>query len=835
MRTYLALSFKSLASNAWRWLFTLIAIVLGVAGIVASLSINQALTNALHATARGIIGNADAQILSLEEAGFSEDAVAIVSSLPQVSQAVPRMSKVTAFRRGDDTGFIRLTGIDVQLDPQVHPMQVLAGQLLAGGALDAMLVPATWAEGMKLAVGDTFELMTSDGFKTFQVGGTVGGVPDVVRGDAPYAFITLEGMRANFGTIGARISEISVRYTPAGAASGVAAINNAVFEPHLVQDLKETEAALAGEQRDFRWLLALFGAIVLAGSGTQVFNTLSILSHQRSRELALLRAAGALRRQVLGILMLESLTVGLAGSSAGVLFGALLTGLLSTLVQEGRGLNLVDVGVHPLSALAGLALGVLVSLIAALVPAITASRREPLEALRSSDSVSKVRPVRQLTLGVVLLLLLVAVTGALVAGGQEASMSLLFLGFAGALLLALLLLLVAIVPLVIRLAGWLLQRSSQGLTYIAQQSLVWRTNRTASTASALSVAVALLTALLTLAGSTASAGTNAVSALFAAPYVVVAPEPVLSNIVPDISQASGASAVSQLRWVTLRWDDRYVQAVALDPQFYAEDPETLPMVEGDRAAALASLQTDDAILIPDEMARREHIQLGSSVNIWTANAEQRPFKVAGLLRRSFPTQDPAGALVISQRALKSYFNLDSFTHLLVRPSGDNFGPKVQAAASQYGLQVRSTSDLSANIENALSRTLWLFTALTATAALVGTLSIVNTMNLNVLERSRVIDLLRAAGMTTKQVVQMVLTEGLFLGLLSGLLGVSLGLGLGWLLFGAGRISQDAVFAPPLWILALIPASGLLTLLAAIYPARVAAAHSVVGTVRYHLD
>jgi putative ABC transport system permease protein len=823
--TYLTLSFKSLASSVWRWLFTLIAIALGVAGIVASLSINHALTD----------GNADAEVLSLDEAGFSEDAVAIMSSLPQVAQAVPRMSKVTTFREGDNTNFIRLIGIDTKLDPDLHPIPLLAGQALTESLPDAVLVPETWAGEMNLTAGDTFELMTGSDFKAFQVEGIVGGVPDLVRGDAPYAFISLEGMRAHFGTTGARISQVSIRYSPQGASSGVAAINNAVPEPHLVQDLKETEAALLGGQRDFRWLLALFGAIVLAGSGMQVLNTLSILSHRRSRELAMLRIAGALRRQVLVVLLLEAMIVGLAGSVAGVALGALLVGILSSLVQEGRGLQLVNVSIDPVSALTGLALGVLVSVVAALIPAIEASRREPLDALRSTGPASKSRPIRQLTLGVVLLLLLVGVTTTLVATGDEASIVLLFLGFAGALLLALLLLLLAIVPLLIRLVGSILQRSSQGLTYIAQQSLVWRTNRTASTASALSVAVALLTALLTLAGSTSTVGRNAVAALFAAPYVIVAPEPLLPNIVPDIERASGAEAVSPLRWVTLRWDDRYVQAVALDPQFYAEDPNTLPLVEGNRAAALTSLLTEDAILIPDEMARREHLHLGSLINIWTPTGERRPFKVVGLLRRSFPVQDPAGALVISQRALKSYFNLDSFTHLLVRPSGDNFGPRLEAAIQQYGLQVRSTSELSANIELALSRTLWLFTVLTATAALVGTLSIVNTMNLNVLERARVIDLLRAAGMTTRQVVQMVLTEGLFLGLLSGLIGVSLGLGLGWLLFGAGRISQDAVFAPPLWILLLVPAAGLLTFLAAVYPARAAAARSVLGSVRSHME
>ncbi|MDQ3928884.1 MAG: ABC transporter permease, partial [Chloroflexota bacterium] len=234
-------------------------------------------------------------------------------------------------------------------------------------------------------------------------------------------------------------------------------------------------------------------------------------------------------------------------------------------------------------------------------------------------------------------------------------------------------------------------------------------------------------------------------------------------------------------------------------------------------------------------ARREHLQIGSALNLWTPDDGLLPFTVVGLLQRSFPSQDPAGALVLSQRTLNTHFSLNSFTHLLVRPAGEDFGPRLQAAVQQYGLQVRSSGDLVDNIDRALSETLWLFTALTATAALVGTLSMVNAMNLNVLERTRTLGLLRAAGMTSRQVAQMVLIEGFLLGLLSGFLGVLLGLSLGWLLFGAGRISQEAAFAPPLWILLLIPTSGLLTLLAALYPARVAATSSALGAVRHHAN
>lgn len=835
MPSYLKLSLKSLGASARRWLFTLFAIALGVAGIVSGLSINRALTNALTETAHSILGSADAQVLALEEAGFSEDAVAIIASMPQVTAAAPRTTKSTTFQRGDTQGFLKLTGIDLQLDPDLHPMPLVAGEALSAGSGTGMLVPQTWARQIGLGIGDELQVLTGDGLQAFRVDGIVGGAANLILGDAPHAFVTLDTMNSYFSGIGARISEVSVRYAPGSNAAAAAAINAALREPHVVQDLDEMQAALAGEQRDFRWLLTLFGGIILAGSGIQVLNTLAILSYQRSRELALLRTAGAVRRQVVGMLVMEVLVVGLAGSLIGVALGALLTGALSGLAQAGRGVQLGTFGPDLTGVLWGFAAGVLVSLVAALIPAIAASRREPLDALRSSDALRERHPLRQVAMGIVLLLLLLALTVAMLGAGREASSRWLLAGFAAFVLLALLLVVMTITPLVVRLAGLVLQRFSHGLTHIAQQSLIWRTGRTASTASSLCVAVALVTALLTLSGSASSVGRNAVAALFAAPYVVVAPEPILSDIIPALTQATGASAISPLRRVTLRWENSYIEAVALEPQFYADALDALTLVEGDRASALTALQTSDALLVPQELARRQHLQLGATINLWTPDGGLRPFTIVGLLQRSFPSQDPAGALVLSQRTLNAHFNLNSFTHLLVRPAGDGFGPRLQAAVQQYGLQVRSSSELVDNIDRALSETLWLFTALTATAALVGALSIVNAMNLNVLERTRTLGLLRAAGMTTWQVARMVLIEGFLLGLLSGFLGVLLGFSLGWLLFGAGRISQEAAFAPPLWILLLIPISGLLTLLAALYPARVAATNSTLESVRHHIS
>ncbi|MDQ3928813.1 MAG: ABC transporter permease, partial [Chloroflexota bacterium] len=739
----------------------------------------------------------------------------------------------TTFQRGDTQGFLKLTGIDVRLDPDLHPMPLLEGEALTTTAGNEMLVPQTWARQVGLGVGDTLQVLVGNGFQTFQVRGIVGGATDLILGDAPQAFVTLDIINAHFSTLGARISEVSVRYTPGDAEGAAAAIDATLREPHAVLDLRGTEAALAGEQRDFRWLITLFGGIILAASGVQVLNTLAILSYQRSQELALLRTAGALRRQVVSMLVLEVLVVGLAGSLLGVALGALLTGALGGLAQAGRGVQAGTIGPDLVGVLLGFACGVLVSLIAALIPAVAASRREPLDALRASDALRESHPFRQIATGLVLVLLLVGLVAALLAAGPEADARWLLLGFAAFILLALLLVVLAITPLVVRIAGVVLQRFSHGLTHIAQQSLIWRTGRTASTATALSVAVALVTALLSLSGSASSVGRNAVSALFAAPYVLVAPEPIISDIIPELTQATGASAISPLRRVTLRWENSYVEAVALEPQFYADAPGALPLVEGDRATALAALQSEDALLVPQELARRQHLQVGATVSIWTPKSGLLPFTIVGLLQRSFPSQDPAGALVLSQRTLNAHFNLNSFTHLLVSPAGEGFGPRLQAAVQPYGLQVRSSGELVDNIDRALSDTLWLFTALTATAALVGALSIVNAMNLNVLERTRTLGLLRAAGMTRRQVAQMVLIEGFLLGLLSGFLGVLLGLSLGWLLFGAGRISQEAGFAPPVWILLLIPLSGLLTLLAALYPARVAATRSTLGTVRHH--
>src|SRR5205085_3581968 len=124
-----------------------------------------------------------------------------------------------------------------------------------------------------------------------------------------------------------------------------------------------------------------------------------------------------------------------------------------------------------------------------------------------------------------------------------------------------------------------------------------------------------------------------------------------------------------------------------------------------------------------------------------------------LLRRSFPAADPAGAIVLSRKTVQAHYGLDSFSQLLVQPAGDDFASRLDDTAALYGLQARATSDVATAVGNSIAQTLLLFGALTGAAALIGALSILNTMSLNVEERAQTIGLLRAAGMTRAQTVR----------------------------------------------------------------------------------
>lgn len=828
----LSLSFKSLASSATRWLFTLIAIILGVGGIVATLSINAALAASLDRTAHDLLGRADAELVARDEQGLSPAALDALRGVPQVALAVPRLTKLTYFEAAGTRGFLNLTGIDPVQDPVLHPMSLVAGQALDTGLNPDLLVPQAWATTAGLQVGDTIRLITTDGFQPYTIRGLLGGAESLALGGHPAVFITLDTMRQHFAR-GAHASQVSLQYRP-GAAGAPAAIAAAVHEPYTLRDLAAAERELGSNQRDFRWLLALFGVIALVGGGVQILNTLAILAQGRSQELALLRAAGALPGQVVLLLVLDALIVGVIGSILGVVLGAVLAGVLSSVVQAGRGIPL-QVGLDPGSAVLGLGAGIILSILAGLIPAWMVARREPLSLLRP-EAVRPPTTRSVLLLAVttaVLLALFAVVLWTLLGQGTGSGPEWLLGGFAGAVFIGLLLLLVAVMPILISLIGRLFRGTGAGLAVLAQQSLRRQRARTAVTVSALTIAVTLLTTLLVLVVSAASTGRNATRALFAAPWVLVAPVAQPAAIIPEIVRASGVSAVSPLRKVTLSWDGRYVDAVAVDPEFYRQDAAALPLVSGDRDAALTALAAGDAVLVPAELARRYHLAAGGTLNLWTPGAGPQPFTIAGILRRSFPAADPAGALVLAGRTLQKHYGLDDFTQLLVRPAAGESAGRVAAAAEQFGLQAQATDDLADDIGRTIGQTLLLFGALTATAALVGALSIVNAMSLNVLERTRVIGLLRAAGMTTAQVAQVVVLEAALLGLLAGVLGVVLGTGLGWLLFGTGRVSQDATFAPPAAILLLIPATALLTILASLTAARRAAITSPLTAVRHH--
>jgi putative ABC transport system permease protein len=829
MPGYLSLSFKSLASSATRWVFTLVALALGVGGIIATLSINNALSASLDKTARELLGNGDAELVAIDERGLSQNALDTLSHLQQVEQAVPRIVKLTYFRSTGSQGFLKLTGIDPQLDAAVHPMTVAQGRGFTAGSDEGLLVPGAWADGSGLKLNDSISLITADGFRTFKIKAFVDGVETLGLGSQPAAFVTLDTMRKYFA-LGARVGQVSLRYAPGMAAGAPQKIAEAIHEPYELRDLPGMRETLASGQWGFRWLLLLFGVVALIGGGAQILNTLAVLAARRSREFALMRAAGATRRQVTIMLVVEGLSAGVIGSLAGVAVGWLVASILGGLVQSGRGLKL-DVGLDLSSALLGSFAGIFVSLVASLVPALTIGTRGPLDTLRREGPAAPVaRSFRVMAAFVVLLLMLLGLgIWALLSQGSEAQPFLLLGTFLIVLFLGLLLLLFAALPLLIRLAGVFLRHS--GLEVLAQSSLRWHSDRTALTATALTISVAMLTTLLVLVSSAATTGSNATSTLFAAPYVVVAPVPQPALIMQQVGIESNAAAISPLRKLTLSWEGRFVEAVALDPSFYAQEPDSLALVGGDRNAQLTALESGDALLVPVDFARRNQVQVGDTMGIWTPDSGYVPFKIVGLLERSFPSADSSGTLVLSTATLKNRFGIDSFTQLLVRPSGEDFSARLQSAAERYGLQARSAADLAADIQRTITETLLLFGGLIGVAALIGALSIVNAMMLNVMERAHVIGLLRAAGMTTRQVAMLVVIEGMLIGLLAGLLGVVLGTGVGGLLFTTGRISQDTTFSPPIWIVLLIPATVLLTAVASLYPARQAAVTATLRSIR----
>jgi putative ABC transport system permease protein len=813
---------------------TTAGVALGVAVLFAGLATNASIDAAVDRAVSSLVGRANLRVAAFGETGLSETTIATIRATPGVAVASPAFERRTylgagLFGPGDALPPpVTVAGIEPGAEAALHDLTLSEGVLLTTPGTRDALVTATLAREDGLGLGSTIGVETIDAPVYLRVVGILTGDGPWAAGGGRAVVMTLKNAQDMFGAEGVTRIDIGTM-TPGSVATALEA--SLLGEPYVLSSPSEIGAAMRASTGDFAATTALIGAIALFTGAFLIFNSLSMTVVERVRELGLLRAAGASRRQLTSFILVQATAIGIAGSVLGVLLGAVLAAAIASWLGAVGSVPLGAPVVTLEDAVAALAIGVVVTLAAAIEPARRAGRISPVEALKARLDLPTARRARLRWL--VAVFALVGVAGLLIwpRGAGDAALVRALLVYA--ILLVVALAVPFLLPGVARVAGvpfGVLARLEERL---ARASMLRDRGRAAVTVGALTIGLATIVAL-------GGVGQHARSAAGAWIADVVPGDVVLTSIFPraldefdDVLAAPGVASISPIGTFPLAVGGVRTDGVAMVGADLAADGR-LRFVAGDRATALAAIDAGGAVLIPAGVAGREGLGLETTIEATAADGSVLALRVVGITERTLPGAT-GEALIVgwSDAERLGIAGADAFA---VR-----FDPAATAAdraeladvARSLALEPAPLGRIEGAIGQALDRVFGLFDVLALVAVVVASLGIVNTLTMNVFERVREIGVLRAAGMTRRQVWRSVVVEAGITGLVGAMCGVLAGLLVGGVMVVLAGGRWDIATAVP-W-----PAVGaafvlgvVLAMLAAAYPARLASAVSIVRAVGY---
>jgi len=849
MNIQLTLAARYLWGRKLRTVLTTLAVMFGVLVIFGMNILVPSLLQAFTANALAASGQVDATVTHKTGEAFSPDLLDKVEAVDGVRVATGFLSRPLVLpldyfdhdpNKADQVSTLSLVGLDPDTAQTLHNYSVTEGRFLQADAQEAAVITASLAEALGLKVGDALSLPTAQGKAALTIVGlrparTLPGNEEVLVTlpeaqallDQPDQINTIE---ANYNTLDeARRAEIQK------------AIEAVLGENYHLGALP-SGAELLTNLRTGQAAVNLFGFLSLFMGGFIIFNTFRTVIAERRHDIGMLRAVGASRRTIVGLILTEGLLQGgvgtLVGMGLGYLMGAAILAALAGVAAQFIHLQVGAPVVSPGLVLITMVLGVGVTLLAGLLPAFSASRVTPLEALRPAlaDVYQRAAGVGAM-IGAALIVL--AVLALLVGNvGLVAVGGLLFLG--GLVLIA-----PALVKPIASAFGALiaLAFAREGTTSLAQGNLTRQPSRAAITASATMIGLALLVAVAGVITSITGGFLGLFRKSLGSDFLLIPPSLSLwggnvganENLAERLRAVDGVAAVSTIRFAATALDDKPISLLEIDPASFPQ-VAGLDFQAGDGQTAYSELAGSRSLILNRIIAAQTGLKVGDTVTLTTPEGEQT-YRVAAVAGDYLNSKTPAA--YVSQANLAADFHKtdDIFIQLNLAPGADRAAvePKLKAIVADYP-QFRFVSGQAFYDENRrlMEASFSVLYVLFAVFALPSLIAMLNTLAISVIERTREIGMLRAVGATQKQVRRMVLIEALLLAALGTAFGLLAGLYLGYLLMSALTAGGYPVtYSFPLaGLLAAIAIGLLFGVLAALLPARQAARMEIVKALRY---
>ncbi len=839
---------KSLLARKVRLALTALAVVLGVGFVAGTYVLTDTLDKAFDelftTTTAGVdvVVQAKSAFTPVEGGGGGggQERNPVPEGVARRIEAIGGVQRVV----GDVAGYAQI------VDPRTGKAITTAGAPTLGANWDPltglvlrrgraptgpgeMAVDAGTAGKYDLAVGDRVQVLFQGPSGEFTISGIVGvGELDNLLGATLSVFDTetaqrVLGRQGEFDTVNvvARpgVSPIQLRNAVAAALpKGFEVLTGADAATQSAEQLRQGLGFL-------RTALLVFGFVSLFVGAFIIFNTFSIIVAQRTRELGLLRALGASRRQVMVSVMGEAVAIGLAASAVGIGAGVLIAvGLQALLRLVGVELPSTATQVLPRTFVVSLVIGTVVTFVASVIPARRASRVAPVQALREEGAPPGGSLRRRIAIGFAVTGLgLAALLTGLFGGGSHAAQlvglgaAMVFLGVA------------ILSPLVARrIAGWLgapLRRLSFS-GKMGRENSMRNPRRTAATAAALMIGLGLVTFVAVFAASLRSSASAALDETLRADFIVSSSQfqPFSAQVARDLAARPELGVVSPFRQGEIRVGGRtdFVAGV---------DPSTIAAVAAvDVAGGSLHSLGDGALLVYRGVARSHGWKTGDTVTVEFAKSGKRKFTIGGIFTDNRLLNNYVVSLPVYQRNFAGQLDMIVFVKARKGVPIDRARRAVDQVAAKYpNVEVNDQASFKARQAGFINRFLALVSALLGLAILIALFGIVNTLGLSIFERTRELGLLRAVGMSRRQVKRMIRWEAVIIAVLGALLGVVIGVLFGWTMQRALADQGISRFALPVGTLvAYVILAGFAGVLAAILPARRAARLNILEAIAY---
>lgn len=849
MRGLVPYAWRSLVARPVRSLFSIAGVAIGVAVLVAALAVTAGLDASIDRTVASIVGRADLRVSAFTETGLSAGTVTALDAVPGVALTAPAIERRSfigsAPGRPTTREPVTVLGIDPAREPRVRDLALARGVPLAALDEDAALITERLAAAEAIDVGGELVIYGAGAPLRLRVIGVLTGDGPAVGSSGRTVVLPIntaarlndaDGQASARAASPSGISRVDVVVAAGADVDAVtAAIGQAlVMEPYVLSVPRDVAASMRSSTADIRSTMAMLAAIALFAAAFLILNTLAMTVVERIRELALLRAAGAGHGQIVRVVLAQGLVLGLGGSFLGLAFGVALAQLTAAWLRVVGTVSLDAPVVSPQVLAAGLAAGVLITLVASIEPARRAAGVSPVAALRArADPAAMVRAstgwlivVVAVVGGFAIVLLPVAAAG--LVGASRA------VPVYAILLLAVLLTPILLGPLgrVVGLPFALVLRLEERL---ARAAISRDRGRTTLTVGSLVVGLAMVVALGTVAANARVAATAWLSQVVPGDEILtaIAPEPTgPGSVEEELAGIEGVRLVTPIASFDLAWAGTRLEAVAIHGHDFAADGR-LTFIAGDRTRALEAIDDGGAVVLPRARAERMGVGVGDVIALATTSGLVE-LQVVGVVDRSFPGRTGEAALVGWSDATER-FGLVGADVFVVRYAA---GLEAQASAAvhdlagQRALTAAPVSQVEGAVGDALDRVFALLDLLALASVVIAALGIANTLSMDTWERVRELGMLRAAGMSRRQVWRSVLVEAGILGAIGAIVGSLAGIAIGVLLVltAGGRI-EDGIRLPGTTILLTMVLGVALAMLAAAQPARLAGRRSIVSAIR----